>query len=373
MNNELLCFHATEMPASAKPPQWIMYAPGGQHSISAKLGGKTKTVKVMVDEATAEALQRDLLARRATGGPQPYFDFFHEAREASGYPEEFSWRDNDDTVGAGVYCRVTWTPKGAEAVTCGAGQKPTVRYFSPRAHYEPKQGRITGLMDPEHGSEAGGLVPDPAFTAISPLTAGKAVAQATQPNNEDMNPKLIAALAASGLLTADEAKADNAHELLASRAKELKDKADKPAAEMRTAELKPDPAVEDLKKELAAMKGKAADRFVNELVASGKIPPKAEGMKKMWRTSFLTDDTQAEADAKELKAGKALDAAPLTDDNDRTGAGDDDGGMSIEASKAFYQGVSAKQSELLRTNKGMDADTAWRLAEGELKAARASR
>jgi len=356
--NELICFHATELPSSGKPPEWIMYAPAGENRITAHLDGKMRKLRVTVDKETAEVLQRDLLARRAAGGPQPFFDFHHEGKDAAGYPQEFTW---DNT--RGVLCRTEWSPAGAAAITCAKGQRPAIRYFSPRAGYDDEAERITGLMPEETGNAAGGLVSDPAFTRISPLTAAKAAAQAADQTKqtEDMTKPNLAAFVAAGLLTQVEADNDNALELLATRAKELKDKAhtpDKPD-DSKVTELTA--SVASLQTELKAAKQRAGTKFVKELCASGKIPPAAEKLKARWLKDYMEDPDAAEEAAKELTATKALNPNPLTDDTDIAATG--------TANAPDPDRVLAKANELVASKAYPNLEAAWNAAVNAVKAA----
>jgi len=352
MNHELIAFRATEMPAAAEAPLWIMYAPAGKHEISAKLAGRQKRLRVIVDAKTAMSLQRDLTARLAQDGPKPFFDFHHEGRDAAAYPLEFQWLEPGGAKPGGVYVKVSWTDKGSAAVTCAAGHMPAVRYFSPRANYDAGTERITGLMPEDTGNAAGGIVSDPAFVKISPLTAAKAAQADQQQNNEkdtdtSMKIEMLAALAAAGLLTEAEAAQDNAHELVASRAAAMK-KSQAPAD--NSAEITAMRAELDAtRNEMAAIKDRAADKFVGDLVASGRIPAKAEGIKKVWKQSHLADAAQAEKDAKELTAAKALNPAPLTEDDTSGGA----------ASAVNWEAVTATAHGLVASKACPDFTTAF--------------
>jgi hypothetical protein len=64
---ELVAALAAEIIGTA--PEWIMYAPAGRNSISAKVNGKPARVTITVEEDAAVALQADLMARKAAGGP----------------------------------------------------------------------------------------------------------------------------------------------------------------------------------------------------------------------------------------------------------------------------------------------------------------
>ena len=144
-------------------PEEIQWMPPGTHTITATQDGKTKTITITVNEATAaiaQAALRDALARNARGeGPRPFFDFDHQNGEASAFPLEFSWGGEDPKTG-GVRVRVEWSRAGADVVT---GKSYTS--FSP-AFLLSTDGRLRGFP-----VNAGGLVNIPAFTRIAPLLA----------------------------------------------------------------------------------------------------------------------------------------------------------------------------------------------------------
>jgi hypothetical protein len=283
-----------------KPPEWIMYAPAGAQTIHAKLNGKPSKVKITVDQSGAEALQRDLEARKAEGGPPPFFDLHHDAREAAAYPEAFEWREN------GIWARVRWTPAGLEATKhdLETGTLPSVRYFSPRCAVA--SGRIVGLLPAESGNAAGGLVSDPAFVRIAPLVASK---NPTETTMDKM--RLMKMLGLEEGAEMDDEKLYS--ELESAFADYKKMKGDMPAMQKEKADMEAEAgkmkeALAAAKAELQAAKANEADSFVQSLVASGKVPPKAEGVQRLWRSQYLADSAAALEASKELVAGSA---APL--------------------------------------------------------------
>lgn len=314
MKHELVAAFATnEITGTA--PDWIMFAPAGKQQIQAKLDGKPSRLTITVDADGASALQRDLEARKADGGPQPFFDLHHDAREAAAYPQEFEWRE-----GSGIWARVIWTPMGLEATKCDVpnGILPSVRYFSPRCAVV--RGRIVGLLDSSSGNAAGGLVSDPAFEKIVPLVAAK---QTTQQDNMDKKRLMKALGKAEDAEMEDE---DLMLELEAACAGYMKGKDMEAGMAKKVEEITASKAVVDsevasLKTELEAARAEiskaresAADSFVSELVASGKIAPKAASIHKLYRAQFLADSAAALEAAKELTAAHAPDGKRITDD-----------------------------------------------------------
>jgi hypothetical protein len=297
MSMELIAAFAQQVLGNA--PEWIMFAPAGRHNISAKVNGRPSKVTVTVDEAAAKALQSDLEARKATPGSQPFFDLHHDAREASAYPEEFEWRDD------GIWARVRWTPAGLAATKADPdnGILPSVRYFSPRCAIA--NGRIVGLMDAASGNAAGGLVSDPAFTQI-------ALVASLTPTPKIMDKKRLMKMAgyADDLEDVDEMELMSKLEAMCGMSKKLDagampEKLMKMEAAKASAESERDAIKAELaaaKSELEAARTEAAESFVAELVASGKVPPKSETRKEFLRKSFLADPEGTKAYAAELTA-----------------------------------------------------------------------
>jgi hypothetical protein len=348
MKTELIAAFAQQVLGNA--PEWIMFAPAGRHNISAKVNGRPSKVTVTVDEAAAKALQSDLTARKATPGSQPFFDLHHDAREASAYPEEFEWRDD------GIWARVRWTPAGLAATKADPdnGILPSVRYFSPRCAIA--NGRIVGLMDAASGNAAGGLVSDPAFTQI-------ALVASLTPTPKIMDKKRLMKMAgyADDLEDVDEMELMSKLEAMCGMSKKLDagampEKLMKMEAAKASAESERDAIKAELaaaKSELEAARTEAAESFVAELVASGKVPPKSETRKEFLRKSFLADPEGTRAYAAELTASNPG-AERITDEGHGKGAGD-----STADKGALRQ---AKAAELLAAKAAPTFDAAWESA-----------
>jgi outer membrane murein-binding lipoprotein Lpp len=328
-------------------PKWIMFAPAGKHSISAKVDGKPSRVTVTVDEAAARALQSDLEARKATPGSQPFFDLHHDAREASAYPEEFQWRED------GIWARVRWTPAGLAATKADPenGILPSVRYFSPRCAIAG--GRIVGLLEASRGNAAGGLVSDPAFQKI-------ALVASLTPTPKIMDKKRLMKMAgyADDLEDVDEMELLSKLEAMCSGAKK-KDMSAAKVADLEAAKANAESErdaikaeLEAAKTELEAARAEAAESFVSELVASGKVPPKADKMKASLKKLFLSDPADAREFAGELTASNPG-SERLTDE----GQGD-----KSEASADKGTLRSAKANELLAAKAAPTFEAAWETA-----------
>lgn len=352
MTTELIAAFSQQVIGNA--PEWIMFAPAGRHNISAKVNGRASKVTVTVDEAAARALQSDLEARKAITGAQPFFDLHHDAREASAYPEEFEWRED------GIWARVRWTPAGLAATKADPdnGILPSVRYFSPRCAISG--GRIVGLMDAASGNAAGGLVSDPAFQKIAlvasltpnpdkPMDPMKArlrkmleIEDGVEMDDEELMSKLEAAMCGYSKKKLDAG---------AMPEKLMKMEAAKASAESERDAIKAELAA--AKSELEAARTEAAESFVAELVASGKVPPKADKQKAFLRKAFLADPTEAREYASELVASNPGNER-ITDDSNAKNPGES------PADKGALR--SNKASELLAAKAAPTFEAAWEAA-----------
>ena len=307
---ELVAALAAEIIGNA--PEWIMYAPAGRNSISAKVNGRPSRVTITVEEDAAVALQADLMARKAAGGPQPFFDFHHDGREASAYPKEFQWRED------GVWARVKWTHAGLLATKADPenGIAASVPYFSPRCAIA--NGRIVGLMDASTGNAAGGLVSDPAFDKITPAAA--LVASLT-PNPDNIMDPMKARMRKmleieDGVEMDDEELMSKLEAAMCGYSKKKLDAGAMPEKLMKmeaakaSAESERDAIKAELaaaKSELEAARTEAAESFVAELVASnpGNERITDEGHGKGAGDSTADKGTLRSAKANELLAAKA--------------------------------------------------------------------
>jgi len=330
-------------------PEWIMFAPAGRHNISAKVDGRPSKVTVTVDENAARALQADLEARKADGGPQPFFDLHHDSRDAAAYPQEFQWRED------GVWARVTWTPVGLAATKADPenGILPSVRYFSPRCAIAG--GRIVGLLEAARGNAAGGLVSDPAFQKI-------ALVASLTPTPKIMDKKRLMKMAgyADDLEDVDEMELMSKLEAMCGASKKLdagampeklmKMEAAKASIEAERDSIKAE--LEAAKSELEAARTQAAESFVSELVASGKVAPKADKMKASLKKLFLANPDEAREFASELTAS-----------NPGSERITDEGHGSKEEQNADKGTLrSAKANELLASKSAPTFEAAWEAA-----------
>lgn len=189
MTTPLLCRTAVQLSPTATGE--MMYMPGGEQLITPVEGGLAeRPIKVLVDAAAADAINRQCAALRARG-KRPFFDFNHEDGPASFWPEEFFFRTHPEP---GIYCRGEWTARGRASV-----EGKEWRQFSPVFHVDDKRGNPARIVCYEHASpNMGGLVNDPAFHSILPLWAKNAdgAQSIANPKNQPMNENELAALQA---------------------------------------------------------------------------------------------------------------------------------------------------------------------------------
>lgn len=139
-------------------PTSIQFMPPGKHTITPHLKGidEPTPVTVTVDASVCDRLQESLAAVRAQGG-KPYLDFNHNPDNgASAHIKSLRWGGDDPILG-GVIADVEWTEPGREAL---AGKK--FSSFSPRFFLNKELTEIVAT-----GTNAGGLVNEPAFKTIN--------------------------------------------------------------------------------------------------------------------------------------------------------------------------------------------------------------
>ena len=264
---------------SADVPAEIMVFPAGLHTINATRDGEHITTKVLVNAATATAMQGALKAHEA--GPQkPYFDFDHNDANASGWPKSFRWEDGASGKPPGVYATVEWSASGKAAIL-----GKDYRSFSPVFWTdEGNPARVTTTP-----INMGGLVNSPAFKAQAPIWAKHS--PAASPAQPQPQPHTT--------MTEEEKKAAAPAAAKAAEAEK---------AEAETASIKA--KNKELETENAALKAKETQRIkdaakakVDAAVARGAIAAKDTATQTKWQTILERD-----ASASEL-----LDALPGSD------------------------------------------------------------
>lgn len=297
-----------------KAPSAILWAPKGEHFIRAVKGGAKR---VVVTAACVPLLQRDLEAKLSSGTrPVGYFD--HSVGAASYIPKSFEWDDDK-----GVVLNLDrWTGRGESDV-----ESLNYGYHSPYFLHSSATGEIVGLVP--DSAEVGSLVNEPAFETIERIAASSenlarrldvddrpnepqnnnneaGVPASTQNKNMD-----ITKLVALGILTGDEAKAENAEVIAASKLETLKKESEDNASDLEEEKKKKKDAEDEAKKakeecaaakagleaaekrlqelegEVAASKEASAEAvkaIVAEAVAAGKLAPKSEAVAELEKT-----------------------------------------------------------------------------------------
>lgn len=267
----------------------FMFMPGGTHTIFCKQGTKDVAAEVKVQRGDEALMQQQLEAVRSRGAQRPYCDFDHEGKEASFWPQSFTWRDAPQP---GIYVRGEWSSAGKAAI-----EGKTYRAFSPVFHVDDvkkKPARI--IAHPAKSLNFGGLVNDPAFTQICPIWAKHTGATASEPNqthtpSHTMTKEQLAALQASitqleqditALVAASTGSAEDAEAIQAKR-NELniaKAQHENGALKARQAELET---------QLLAQRTKDAEDAVKAAVKRGAIPAKNDALQAAWRKKCIED------------------------------------------------------------------------------------
>lgn len=301
-DDALLCHFAFEH-VPGLPDDLLMFMPGGVHTITPSQNGKPVKLTVLVNAASAAALDRqreELMAK----GKRPYFDFNHEDREASFWPGRFFW---SETPRPGVYARGERTASGDAGI-----KGKDWRGFSPVFYVDNirnSPARVVSRDDVK--PNMGGLVNDPAFTNNLPFWAKNADgAHSISTNNQktNMDEKELAALQAKNTelqneiaqLKAKEAEAKQKKENTALVEAELKAKEAELKLNQATVENEQLKAkAEKLETAEKARREKDADDAIAAAVKSGAIAAKDEDAKKSWKSLIVADPANAALLAKQ--------------------------------------------------------------------------
>ena len=341
---------------SKGPKKVIQYLPPGKHEITAKVNGETATREVLV-EAGVEKLFQESLDSHKADHVTPFIDYLHEGGRASGHPKSFAWDDQ-----RGLTLEVEWTENASSAIA-----SRELQYFSPEFLLST-EGKPLGLHPVNKA--IGGLVSDPAFTSIESIAAKRAASKPTETPTK--TPQMdLTKFVELGVVTAEQAKdPEKASALIAEHvaASRSKDKDNKLKAELVSAQKEKDDALAEVK----AMRESAADAFVADAIAAGKIKAKDEDDKTFWRDTYLQNSDVAKAQMDRRSATNA----DLTKPTDKVAASraqgeelEDEGNKSlyhqakeiIQAGKAKSIGEAVRQLGSAaygehRTNLGLGAE-----------------
>lgn len=261
-------------------PQWIMWMPGGTHTISARRKGKPVQIRVNVDRAGAESAERSLREHLSAGRQRPFFDFAHEGKAASAWPLEFSWRDGSDP---GIYSRVEWSQAGAAAIV---GKE--FRAFSPTFFAtDADPARIDGCP-----LNCGGLVNDPAFKEISPIWARHAAADSDNDSKTNDGMDELTAKTELAALQARITELETVNAELTAQAQSAETQAAIEAKDAEIAELKR--RNDEVQREMQARRERDADALVASAVSRGAIAAKDTETQKKWRGLVIADPANAD-------------------------------------------------------------------------------
>ena len=152
---------ANLLPASGVPSE-IVFIPEGKNKITPRSHPEGIVVNLPPERGQEVAARFQLaLQNRLGDNVKPWLDFEHTRKyPASGYPTAFRYQ-----AGMGLMASVDWSGSGKTAI-----ENKDVRYFSPEFHLD-NDGVPEGI--PERGP-LGGLVTEPAFREIPPVTASDA-------------------------------------------------------------------------------------------------------------------------------------------------------------------------------------------------------
>lgn len=300
---------------NGEAPAAILWAPKGEHTIKCSLNGQPGTCVVRVTPDCVERLNADLEAKLA-GNVKPVGLYDHEMGPASYKPARFVWDEEK-----GVVLELEgWTEQGKKDVEGG-----NYGYHSPRFRRDKGTGEIKGLIPDV--IEIGSLVNDPAFDDIERIAASRTEGSVAhfdnvedpdkpsdnrdlekpkegleqQDNNTTNRDMDITKLVALGILTEEEAKAENAEAVALERIKALQDKGKASSDELEASKKE----LAKCQEEIAASRKQAIERATQayeDAVSAGKVAPKDEVSKSFWVRN-LTDDY--------ITASKQLNALPV--------------------------------------------------------------
>lgn len=288
----------------------FMFMPAGINVIHATKGtpgtrGKEVTAKVLVERGAEHALQAQLDAVNARSAHKAYFDFNHEDRDASFWPQRFQWKDAPQP---GVYVSGEWSDAGRAAI---AGK--VYRAFSPVFHVDDdRKDPCRIVCQPGARLNMGGLVNDPAFRNNLPLWAKHAGANQhpTATPSHTMTQAELAALQAkktnleqdiAALIAASTGSAEDAEGINAKR-NELN--ATQQAIESEELRAKN----QTLEQALLAQRTKDAETAVKDAVKRGAIPVKDTALQAAWQKKCVEDPENISLLAK-IAGSSALNAS----------------------------------------------------------------
>lgn len=170
---------STAIPLSAlvshpSPDLWIVYLPKGDRVVDQTAEDGTPA-QLRVNPSPLSARRMEAARRLVAAKPnanQPYVDYNHDDKEASGRPLKFAWHDDLGVIGL--------TRRTLQAVERTTGDPPEFQAFSPHVPIDPHTGEAVGIY-----MNCGGFVNRPLFGDATALSAAAHLPQelvAADPN-----------------------------------------------------------------------------------------------------------------------------------------------------------------------------------------------
>ena len=165
-------------PIQNRTDLWIVYLPKGDRIVDQFAeDGTPATLRVNPSPLSAKRMEaaRRLVAAKPNSN-QPYTDYGHDDKEASGRPLKFAWHDDLGVVGL--------TRRTLQAVERTTGDPPEFQAFSPHVPIDPDSGEAVGIY-----MNCGGFVNRPLFGDATALSAAAHLPQelvAADPNAVDL-------------------------------------------------------------------------------------------------------------------------------------------------------------------------------------------
>lgn len=261
--------------------------PPGAHAINASQAGQPVSLAVNVNADGAENAQKsfDAIMEMVQAGEEdrPYIDLNHEDREASGWPQGFTWA-GDDPIKGGIRMKVEWSAAGKAAIL-----GKTFRRFSP-SFYVDQNGIVIGAP-----VNMGGLVNRAAFKRIAPVwskSASAAEDPANKPQHEEQEPtmkSLLTVLARQGLLQSADVDEPTAVSQVSAALAERATKVSATETELTETKAK----LTDTESKLDAALTLGATATVDAAIAAGRIPSQDDTIKAKWIGLIKADPTNA--------------------------------------------------------------------------------
>jgi len=289
----------------------LMYMPAGMNTLTPSQNGKPVTVTVIIDAKTAATVQRqyELLC---AAGKRPYFSVgpdSHKSSIAAFWPRRFFWDKRVDATGSlaeGVWVEGEWSKSGREAVEGRDFRSFSPTFFVDEVKDDPTDpARVICVADAR--PNMGALENDPAFANISPLTCRNASGEGFSASGRERAGVPASSQRSDGDKTMTATK-ETLAELQARKTKLEKDvgaleaksdavsKADLRAAQAEIREINALISAAEINERADAIEAKEltrrtadADHAVECMVASGKIKPREDDVKKKYRDRFIND------------------------------------------------------------------------------------